>query len=147
MKDDFNLQRFAKAQDPEYQGVLKELRAGQKRGHWMWYIFPQIEGLGYSFMSQKFAIGSREEACAYLEHPVLGQRLRECTQLALAVTGRTAEQIFGDPDVLKFRSSMTLFMASHPENQIFKEALDKYFQGIPDEQTLDILKALEEAAD
>ena len=140
MKDEYNLQRFIEAQDQVYAAVLDELRAGGKRGHWMWYIFPQIKGLGHSVMAQRFAITSREEAKAYLEHPVLGSRLRECTRLVLNVEGRSAEQIFYYPDNLKFRSCMTLFMDATTGNNIFQEALLKYFEGQPDESTLDILR-------
>lgn len=140
MKDDYNLQRFIEAQDRVYAAVLDELRAGEKRGHWMWYIFPQIKGLGHSAMAQQFAITSREEAKAYLEHLVLGSRLRECTRLVLNVEGRSAEQIFYYPDNLKFRSCMTLFMDATTGNNIFQEALLKYFEGTPDESTLDILR-------
>src|SRR5437773_10351896 len=109
MTDTFNLQRFIEAQHGSYESVLRELRAGHKRGHWIWYIFPQIEGLGGSAMSHKYAISSQDEAKAYWEHPILGSRLRECTELVLKVEGRTAEQIFPYPDNLKFRSCMTLF--------------------------------------
>lgn len=140
MKDEYNLQRFIEAQDQVYAAVLDELRAGRKRGHWMWYIFPQIKGLGHSVMAQQFAITSREEAKAYLEHPVLGSRLRECTRLVLNVEGRSAEQIFYYPDNLKFRSCMTLFMDATTGNNIFQEALLKYFEGQPDGSTLDILR-------
>jgi len=140
MNEDYNLQRFVEAQDKVYEAVLDELRVGQKCGHWMWYIFPQVKGLGRSGMAQKFAITSQEEAEAYLEHPVLGSRLRECTQLVINVEGRSAEQIFYNPDSLKFRSCMTLFMTATTDHNIFKDALLKYFEGKPDELTLDILR-------
>ena len=140
MKDEYNLQRFIEAQNRVYAAVLDELGAGEKRSHWMWYIFPQIKGLGHSAMAQQFAITSREEAKVYLEHPVLGSRLRECTRLVMNVEGRSAEQIFCYPDNLKFRSCMTLFMDATTGNNIFQEALRKYFEGQPDESTLDILK-------
>jgi uncharacterized protein (DUF1810 family) len=136
MKDEYNLQRFIGSQDQVYAAVLEELRAGEKRGHWMWYIFPQIKGLGHSVMAQQFAVTSQEEAKAYLEHPILGSRLRECTRLVLNVEGRSAEQIFYYPDNLKFRSCMTLFMDTTSGNNIFQEALLKYFEGQPDESTL-----------
>ncbi len=116
-----------------------ELRAGRKRSHWMWYFFPQIQGLGWSSTSRKFAISGRDEAEAYLAHPVLGERLRECTRLVNAAEGRTAEEIFGYPDYLKFRSSMTLFSRVGSEPQVFLDALDKYFEGTPDERTLERL--------
>ena len=140
MKDEYNLQRFIEAQDQVYAGVLEELRVGEKRGHWMWYIFPQIKGLGHSVIAQQFAITSPEEAKAYLEHPVLGRRLRECTGLVINVEGRSAEQIFYYPDNLKFRSCMTLFMETTTGNNVFQDALHKYFEGKPDELTLDILR-------
>ena len=139
MVDVYNLQRFLDAQDHVYDAVLGELRAGRKSSHWMWFIFPQVEGLGLSGTAQKFAITSLEEAKAYLQHPVLGPRLRECTQLVLNVDGRSAEQIFGYPDHLKFRSCLTLFMTATTDNKVFKDALLKYFDGKPDELTLDIL--------
>ena len=140
MRDEYNLQRFMGPQDQVYAAVLDELRAGEKRGHWMWYIFPQIKGLGHSVMAQKFAITSQEEAKAYLEHPVLGSRLRECTGLVINVEGRSAEEIFYYPDNLKFRSCMTLFMHTTSRNDIFQNALLKYFEGKPDQLTLDILR-------
>jgi len=139
MPDIYNLQRFLSAQERVYDTVLAELRAGRKSSHWIWFIFPQIAGLGHSAMAQQFAIASLDEANAYLEHPVLGQRLRECTQLVLDVNGRSAEEIFGSPDYLKFRSCMTLFMTAATDNTIFNAALDKYFDGQPDQLTLDIL--------
>ena len=139
MTDDYNLQRFLEAQDHVYGAVLDELRAGRKSSHWMWSIFPQIAGLGRSGTAQTFAITSLEEAKAYLQHPLLGPRLRECTQLVLNVDGRSAEQIFGYPDHLKFRSCLTLFMAATTDNKVFKDALLKYFDGKPDTLTLDLL--------
>jgi uncharacterized protein (DUF1810 family) len=139
MTDDYNLQRFLDAQDHVYDAVLDELRAGEKSSHWMWYIFPQITGLGHSGTAQTFAMTSLEEAEDYLPHPTLGPRLRECTQLVLDVNGRSAEQIFGYPDHLKFRSCLTLFMTAATENKVFKDALLKYFEGKPDTLTLDIL--------
>ena len=140
MSDAYDLQRFVAAQDEVYTTVLGELRAGEKRGHWMWYIFPQITGLGQSAMTKKYAITSQDEAKAYLGHPVLGPRRRECTEIVLNVDGRSAEQIFHYPDNLKFRSSMTLFSEAAAENSIFHEALGKYFEGRPDQSTLDILR-------
>ncbi|HMS84189.1 MAG TPA: DUF1810 domain-containing protein [Nitrospira sp.] len=139
MTDAYNLQRFLRAQEGVYDAVLAELRAGRKSSHWIWFIFPQIAGLGRSVMAQQFAIGSPDEAKAYLQQPVLGQRLRECTQLVLNVEGRSAEEIFPYPDNLKFRSCMTLFMTATTDNTIFKDALLKYFDGKPDQLTLDIL--------
>jgi uncharacterized protein (DUF1810 family) len=143
MTDPFNLHRFVAAQEGVYESVRSELRAGLKRGHWMWYIFPQIQGLGRSAMSQTYAIGSRDEAKAYAEHPVLGRRLRECTQLVMAVQGRTATQIFSSPDDLKFRSCMTLFEKSAAESDLFRAALLEYFDGEPDPLTLGILSSEE----
>jgi len=140
MSDIYHLQRFVEAQNPVYEQVLDELGSGQKRGHWMWYIFPQIKGLGLTAMAQKFAISNQQEAEAYLEHPVLEPRLRQCTQRVIDIEGRSIEQIFYYPDNLKFRSSMTLFMTSTTDKQVFKAALQKYFQGKPDPLTLDILK-------
>src|SRR5262245_45254988 len=109
MGEKYNLQRFVDAQAPVYEQVRRELQAGNKTSHWMWFVFPQVEGLGSSPMTRKFAIASREEATAYLEHPVLGQRLRECSRLVTGVQGRSIAQILGHPDDMKFRSSMTLF--------------------------------------
>ena len=146
MSDIYNLQRFLEAQNQVYEEVLNELGTGQKFGHWMWYIFPQIKGLGLSSMAQRFAISCQQEAEAYLEHSVLGARLRDCTQLVINVDGRSIEQIFDYPDNLKFRSSMTLFMNSTKDNRIFKDALQKYFEGKPDQLTLGILKINEIAS-
>jgi len=139
MTDDYNLQRFLEAQDHVYDAILGELRAGEKSSHWMWYIFPQITGLGHGGTTQKFAMTSLEEAKAYLQHPILGPRLRECTQLVLNVDRRSAEQIFGYPDNLKFRSCLTLFMTATTDDKIFQDALLKYFDGKPDTLTLDLL--------
>ena len=135
----YNLHRFLTAQAPTYNTVLAELRARRKSSHWIWFIFPQIAGLGHSEMAQQFAIGSVDEAKAYLQHPILGPRLRACTQLVLNVEGRSAEEIFGYPDYLKFRSCMTLFLTAATNNTIFQDALLKYFDGQPDQKTLDIL--------
>lgn len=137
--DPHNLQRFVGAQNPVYEQVCSELRKGQKRGHWMWFVFPQIEGLGHSPLAKKFAIHSRDEARAYLEHPILGARLKECTELVLLVQERSIGQILGHPDDLKFRSSMTLFASVTSDNQVFKEALARYFDGEPDPLTLERL--------
>jgi uncharacterized protein (DUF1810 family) len=135
MDDRFDLQRFIEAQDRVYEQVLRELRAGRKASHWMWFVFPQIAGLGYSPMAQRYAIGGRAEAEAYASHPVLGARLRECTQLAFEVEGLTANQVFGSPDDLKFRSCMTLFALCAPEPEPFQAALDKYYGGVRDPLT------------
>jgi len=138
MTDPFDLQRFVDAQAPVYQRVLAELRQGEKQSHWMWFIFPQLAGLGHSPMAQRFAIASREEAVAYLGHVVLGHRLRECTALVNAVQGRTIREILGSPDDIKFCSSMTLFgaVSSDPE---FAEAIQKFHGGTPDRRTLELL--------
>lgn len=139
MPDLYNLHRFLTAQAPTYDTVLTELRAGRKSSHWIWFIFPQIASLGHSTTAQQFAITSLDEAKAYLQHPVLGQRLRECTKLVLNVEGRRADEIFPYPDNLKFRSCMTLFMTASTDNTIFQDALLKYFDGKPDPHTLDLL--------
>jgi len=140
MVDDlYNLQRFVDAQAPVYQRVVTELRQGQKQSHWMWFIFPQIKGLGSSAMANKFAITSRAEAQAYLDHPILGSRLRECARLVTGVPGRTIEDILGYPDDLKFRSSMTLFAAVAADNKDFTGALDKFYDGKADPATLERL--------
>lgn len=131
-----DLQRFVRAQDEVYSVVQAELRAGTKRSHWMWFIFPQIAGLGFSAMAQRYAIASLAEANAYLAHPVLGERLRECTRLVLAVQGRSINAIFGSPDDLKFHSCMTLFAKAAPDEPLFKDALKKYFDGASDTATL-----------
>ena len=138
-EDPHNLQRFLDAQDPVYAQVCSELRAGRKTSHWMWFIFPQIQGLGYSPLARKFAVSSLQEAQAYLDHPILGARLRECCRLVNLVEGRSIEEIFGYPDDLKFRSSMTLFAHAAADNQIFLDALAKYFNGEFDPLTLDRL--------
>jgi uncharacterized protein (DUF1810 family) len=137
--DPYNLQRFVDAQNGVYEQVRSELRKGRKRGHWIWFIFPQIRGLGRSHMAEVFAIASKEEAAAYSNHSVLGPRLRECTQLVTQVEGRTLEEILGYPDNLKFRSSMTLFTQATDDNQIFVAALRKYCNGELDPFTLERL--------
>jgi uncharacterized protein (DUF1810 family) len=137
--DPYDLQRFLDAQNHVVEQVRAELRAGQKRGHWIWFIFPQIKGLGYSSAANKFAISCRAEAEAYLKHPILGPRLRNCTSLVTQIEGRAMDQIFGYPDNLKFRSSMTLFARATVDNQLFESALRKYFDGKPDPLTLERL--------
>ncbi|UTD27354.1 DUF1810 domain-containing protein [Bradyrhizobium sp. WD16] len=134
--DVHDLQRFVSAQDGVYPAVQAELRAGRKRSHWMWFIFPQIAGLGFSAVAQRYAIASLAEASAYLAHPVLGERLRECTRLVLAVQERSINAIFGSPDDMKFHSCMTLFAQAAPDESLFKDALKKYFDGAPDTATL-----------
>ena len=139
MNDPFDLDRFLSAQAGVYPQVLAELSAGQKRSHWIWFIFPQMKGLGVSSHSQFYGIGSLEEAQAYWHHPVLGPRLEECTILVNQVQKRTINQILGSPDDLKFRSSMTLFSRAAADTTIFNDALQKYFAGQPDPVTLDLL--------
>ena len=139
MSDSFDLQRFVDAQASIYRQVVGELSRGRKQTHWMWFIFPQIRGLGRSPVSIEFAISGREEALAYLQHPVLGPRLKDCTRLVLLAEGRSALEIFGSPDDMKFRSCMTLFAKVSSEADVFERALRKYFNGVPDKLTLDCL--------
>lgn len=136
MQDTYDLERFVDAQDPVFAEVLSELRQGRKRSHWMWFVFPQLKGLGRSQTADYYGISSIAEAEAYWRHDVLGPRLRECTEIVNAVDGRSAEQIFGWPDHLKFRSSMTLFSRAAPDVEIFTTAIEKYFGGKADPLTL-----------
>src|ERR1700755_777565 len=137
LEDRFNLQRFVEAQSGVMERVCTELRAGQKRSHWMWFVFPQIRGLGSSEVGMQYAISEREEARAYLDHVVLGPRLQECAGIVVGLDGRTIEEIFGYPDDLKFHSSMTLFAeAANPSEWVFEKALMKYFGGKADGATL-----------
>jgi uncharacterized protein (DUF1810 family) len=138
--DLFNLQRFLNAQKQDYATVCKELQNGRKRSHWMWYIFPQIDGLAYSTTSKYFAIKSKEEARQYLKHPILGSRLLECVTLVLAIEGRSALEIFGSPDDLKLKSSMTLFEYVKSQEPLFARVLDTYFQGERDIRTINLLE-------
>jgi uncharacterized protein (DUF1810 family) len=140
MSDPFNLQRFVAAQDSVIDDVRAELLAGRKRTHWMWFVFPQIAGLGHSQMAQHYAIQSRAEAEAYLAHPVLGARLVELTGIVNGVRDRSVEEIFGYPDDMKFHSSMTLFTRTASDPAIFDEALRRYFGGRPDDATLSRLR-------
>lgn len=140
--DIHHLQRFVDAQAPVFEEVRSELRAGRKTSHWIWFIFPQIKGLGHSATAREFAISSCEEAAAYAAHPILGPRLRECTSLVNAIAGRGIRQILGTPDDLKFRSSMTLFMRACPDDPIFRDAIDKYYGGEFDAPTLDLLRSV-----
>jgi uncharacterized protein (DUF1810 family) len=135
MDDRYDLARFVSAQDSIYPQVVAELRAGRKRSHWMWFIFPQLEGLGHSAMARRYAIGSIEEARAYLDHPLLGERLQECGRLVLGAA-TDAHAIFGSPDDLKFHSSMTLFERADPDEPVFWQCLDRFFGGRPDALTL-----------
>jgi uncharacterized protein (DUF1810 family) len=143
MQDPHRLQRFVHAQDDggTYKTALSELRDGRKRSHWMWFIFPQIAGLGQSPTSRRYAISSVDEARAYIEHPVLGPRLEECARALLERTGASARDIFGGIDAMKLRSSMTLFRRADPGNPLFSEVLDRYFGGEPDGATDRLLEA------
>ena len=137
--DPFDLQRFVAAQAPVLDAVRAELAAGRKRSHWMWFVFPQLRGLGSSTMAQHYGMASLDEARAYLAHPVLGPRLRECCALLLAVPGRSAHEILGSPDDLKFRSCLTLFAAAAPQEPVFAQALRRFYGGEPDPRTLALL--------
>jgi uncharacterized protein (DUF1810 family) len=139
MNDPYDLARFVTAQQGGYDQALAELTAGHKRSHWMWFVFPQIAGLGLSAMAQRYAISSLNEAQAYLQHPVLGPRFLACTAAVNLVTDRTANQVFGSPDDVKFRSSMTLFGRASPAEPMFREALVRYFGGQEDPRTLEKL--------
>ena len=142
--DPYGLARFLEAQQHCYARVLEELTAGEKASHWMWFIFPQLKGLGRSATARRFGLAGLAEACAYLAHPLLGERLRECTRLVLAVEGRTAHEIFGSPDDLKLRSCLTLFAAAapaaaNPADQVFSAALARYYGDEPDPLTVQLL--------
>jgi uncharacterized protein (DUF1810 family) len=139
MEDSLNLGRFVSAQEAVYPQVLAELETGEKRSHWIWFIFPQLKGLGLSAQSEYYGIGSLREAAAYLQHPILGPRLIECTGRVNAVEGRTIRQILGSPDDMKFRSSMTLFARAAADPAVFNGALRKYFGGEPDPRTIELL--------
>lgn len=139
MSDQFNLQRFVDAQAGVYQDVLAELRSGAKRSHWMWFIFPQLAGLGRSSMAQHYAIASLAEARAYLAHPLLGGRLRECTDILLGLQGVSAHQVFGSPDDMKLHSSLTLFAQAAPQEPRFTQGLARYYGGVADAATLGLL--------
>ena len=137
--DPHNLQRFIAAQEDDYAAALAEIRSGRKRSHWMWYVFPQFEGLGASARSRRYAVKSVEEATAYLRHPVLGARLRECAQAVLDIDERSATDIFGSPDDMKLRSCATLFAHVSQEGSAFHHIIDKYFAGRHDERTLKLI--------
>ncbi len=141
MSMDYDLERFVTAQEPVYDQVLAELRGGRKRSHWMWFIFPQLDGLGRSPTARYYAIRGRGEAHQYLAHPLLGARLRECTEALLALPAPSISDILGFPDDLKFRSSMTLFSEMSEPGSVFATALDRFFGGKPDDQTLQLLEA------
>jgi uncharacterized protein (DUF1810 family) len=136
---DHDLERFVSAQEGVMDGVRAELRRGRKASHWMWFVFPQVAGLGSSSTAQRYAISGLDEARAYLAHPVLGPRLVECAALAAAVERGSAQQVFGYPDDLKLRSSMTLFARAAPDEPVFGAVLDRYFDGEPDPRTLQLL--------
>ncbi|HET8748210.1 MAG TPA: DUF1810 domain-containing protein [Ramlibacter sp.] len=136
MTDPFRLQRFVDAQADTIEAARDELRAGRKRSHWMWFVFPQLKGLGFSSTAQFYGIASLEEARAYLAHPVLGPRLRECCALMLAVPGKSAHEILGSPDDLKFRSCLTLFSLAAPQEAVFGQALQRFYDGEPDPRTV-----------
>jgi uncharacterized protein (DUF1810 family) len=143
--DSHNLSRFVQAQEDDYEQALAEISSGRKRSHWMWYIFPQIDGLGFSSTSRRYSIKSVAEAEAYLSHPVLGPRLVECAEAALRVEGRSAFEIFGSPDEMKLRSCATLFACVAPAASVFDRLIDKYFQGRRDGKTLHLLGIAPEA--
>jgi uncharacterized protein (DUF1810 family) len=136
----FDLERFVAAQEGVYDGALRELHQGRKTGHWIWFILPQLVGLGRSEMSRFYGIASLAEARAYLDHPVLGPRLRECVDAVLATSGRTADEIFGSLDAMKVRSSMTLFHRAAPDEPVFKEMLERFYAGITDDATDALLR-------
>lgn len=138
-----DLERFTAAQDRVHAAVCQELAAGKKTSHWMWFVFPQLKALGRSTIAKHFGIESRNEALAFWQHPLLGKRLKECTELLLAVADKTAHEIFGSPDDFKFRSCMTLFAQVAPEEKVFTLALQRFFDGQPDENTLELLDDVE----
>lgn len=138
--DRFVLNRFVQAQEEVYPQALSEIKLGRKRSHWMWFIFPQIDGLGYSSTANFYAIKGKDEAKAYLDHPLLGKRLRECAEGLLKIEGKSAAEIFGYPDDVKLRSSMTLFASVSPADSVFSRVLAQYFQGEPDPKTLELLQ-------
>jgi uncharacterized protein (DUF1810 family) len=136
MEDPYDLARFVTAQQDTYDDAIEELRHGRKRGHWMWFVFPQVAGLGSSYAAQRFAISSLDEARAYLQHPVLGPRLHECAEAMLGNTEATARQILGDIDAMKLRSSMTLFQLAAPQESVFARVIDRFYEGAPDAETI-----------
>jgi uncharacterized protein (DUF1810 family) len=135
-EDSYELERFVAAQDPVFDRALVELQQGRKTSHWMWFVFPQIAGLGFSAMSQRYAIASLDEARAYLAHPTLGPRLRRCVEILLGLEGRSAREIFGSPDDMKLHSSLTLFATAAPDEPLFAQAIERYFEGKADQATL-----------
>lgn len=139
--DPYDLNRFVQAQEKDYERALSEVKSGRKRSHWMWYIFPQFDGLGFSPTSKRYAIKSVAEAKAYLNHPILGPRLTECVEAALGVEGQSAYEIFGSPDDMKLKSCATLFAYVSPAGSVFDQLIDKFFQGKRDHKTLHLLDA------
>ena len=139
--DPYDLSRFVRAQTDTYEQALAEVRSGRKQSHWMWFIFPQYDGLGFSSTSKHYAVKSASEAVAYLHHPVLGPRLLECAEAVVAIEGRSAFEIFGSPDDLKLRSCATLFDSISPGGSVFERLLDKYFGGERDDRTLQLISA------
>ena len=138
--DPYDLARFVEAQEGDYNQALAEIRSGEKRTHWMWYIFPQLAGLGSSSTAMRYAISGLEEAKAYLSHPVLGPRLLACAEAAVGVVGKSAHEIFGSPDDMKLRSCATLFAQVSAEGSVFHRVLDRFFDGKPDQRTLELLR-------
>jgi len=137
--DPYDLSRFLQAQEDDYEQALSEIASGRNRSHWMWYIFPQIDGLAFSSTSKRYSIKSLDEARAYLDHPILGPRLRECAEAVVRLEGRSAREIFGSPDDLKLRSCATLFACVSPPGSVFDRLLTKYYQGRRDDKTLHLL--------
>jgi uncharacterized protein (DUF1810 family) len=141
MSDPYNLNRFVAAQEINYRSALVEIKAGKKISHWIWYVFPQYDGLGFSSTSRQYSIKNLEEARAYLDHAILGPRLYECADAVMAVTGRTAFQIFATPDDMKLKSCMTLFACISAEESVFEQVLDRYFDGERDVKTIELVQA------
>jgi len=139
MDDPYGLSRFIEAQDTDYEQALAEIRSGRKRSHWMWYVFPQFTGLGSSPTSSHYAIKSRDEAEAYLSHPILGRRLVECAEAVVQIRDRSALEVFGSPDDMKLRSSATLFASLSPEGSVFHRLIDQYFDGRRDDRTIELM--------
>ena len=142
VSDPHDLVRFVEAQAADYDQALAEIKAGRKSSHWMWYVFPQIDGLGFSSMSRRYSIKSLDEARAYLDHPLIGARLVECAEAAMGIEGRSACQVFGSPDDMKLKSCATLFARVTPPDSVFARLLDKFFEGKPDGKTLGLLEAM-----
>ena len=144
MADPYDLQRFVRAQEHDYEEALTEIRSGRKRSHWMWYIFPQFDGLGVSPTSKRYAVKSVAEAKAFLAHPLLGPRLRECAAAAVRIEGLSAADIFGFPDDMKLRSCATLFASVSPAGSVFHRVIDRFFTGEPDAETLRLIEEARE---